>query len=112
MHRFIRLCKDAEPKDWSPPLQGVEPRKGKCTGGSMADSVESLIGALFLSTDSLHKVLSWIDQIKLVPLQALDQLNQFASFAESTFTNLKQVDLQHLPFNQDENLQSLFDKYF
>jgi dsRNA-specific ribonuclease len=57
VNRFIRLCKDAEPKDWSPPLQGVEPRKGKCTGGSMADSVESLIGALFLTTDSLHKVL-------------------------------------------------------
>lgn len=53
MNRFVRLCKDLEPKEWRPPLLGDEARKGKCTGGSMADSVESLIGALFLTTDNL-----------------------------------------------------------
>lgn len=61
VHRFIRLCKDAEPKEWRPPLQGKEPRRVKCTGGSMADSVESLIGAHFLTSDSLQSVLKWID---------------------------------------------------
>lgn len=61
VHRFVKLCKDAEPKEWTPPLMGAEPRKARCTGGSMADSVESLIGALFLTTDNLSSVLSWIN---------------------------------------------------
>jgi dsRNA-specific ribonuclease len=71
LHRFIRLCKDLEPKQWQPPFQGKSPRANKCTGGSIADSVESLLGALFLTTDSLYAVFEWIDRIKLVPLQAL-----------------------------------------
>lgn len=56
-------------------MLGEDVRKGKCTGGSIADSVESLIGALFLTTDDLRVVLSWIDRIKLVPLQALSQID-------------------------------------
>jgi dsRNA-specific ribonuclease len=76
-HRFIKLCRDTEAKDWSVPLQGREPRHTKCTGKSMADSVESLIGAHFLSNDSLFHTLRWINDIKLVPLQALDKLDQF-----------------------------------
>jgi len=62
-HRFIKLCRDAEAKDWQVPLQGKEPRMGKCTGKSMADSVESLIGAHFLSNDNLYQTLRWIDNI-------------------------------------------------
>ena len=100
LHRFIRLCKDAEPKEWSPPLQGLEFRKAKCTGGSIADSVESLIGALFLTTDNLMSVLKWIDHIKLVPLEPLNQISCFKNFTECTFSNLKLVDLQKLPFNK------------
>lgn len=71
MNRFLRLCKDIEPREWRQPMLGEDARKGKCTGGSIADSVESLIGALFLTTDDLRVVLSWIDRIKLVPLEAL-----------------------------------------
>lgn len=74
-HRFIKLCRDIEAKDWSGPLQGKEPRLGKCTGKSMADSVESLIGAHFLSNDNLFATLQWINDIKLVPLQALKQID-------------------------------------
>ena len=104
MHRYVKLCKDLEAKEWRMPMLGTEVRKGKCTGGSMADSVESLIGALFLTTDNLQTVLKWIDHIKLVPLKALDQLEQFSGFKECTFSNLKQVDLQNLPFTRSENL--------
>jgi dsRNA-specific ribonuclease len=43
------------------PLLGKEPRIGRCTGKSMADSVESMIGAHFLSNDSLENTLKWID---------------------------------------------------
>lgn len=91
---------------------GKEVRKGKCTGGSIADSVESLIGALFLTTDNLKVVLEWIDKIKLVPLEALSQIQQFSDFTECSFNHLKQVDLQKLPFTKSETLVTLFDKYF
>ena len=74
MKRVVRLCKDLEPKEWQKPMLGKELRRGKCTGGSIADSVESLIGALFLTTDDLRVVLEWIDRIKLVPLRALSQI--------------------------------------
>ena len=60
-HRYVRLCKDPEAKDWQIPCQGMEIRHAKCTGKSMADSVESLIGAHFLSNDNLMKTLKWID---------------------------------------------------
>ena len=91
---------------------GCEVRTNKCTGGSVADSVESLIGALFLTTDNLMKVLEWIDEIKLVPLEALNQVKIFKNFRECTFDNLRKIDLQKLPFKKHENLSTLFTKYF
>ena len=57
-----------------------------------------------MTTDNLHTVLSWIDKIKLVPLDVIGQLNLFANFTECTFKNLKNVNLQNLPFNKDENI--------
>ena len=78
----------------------------------MADSVESMIGALFLSTDNLRYVFKWIDQIKLVPLSPLNLVDCFEDFSECTFSNLKKVDLLSLPFDKSEKLQDLFEKYF
>lgn len=79
---------------------GLEPRRGKCTGGSVADSVEALIGAIFLTTDNLHDVLSFIDHIKLVPLTQINQLTPFIQFKECSFENLKLFNLQKLPFTK------------
>lgn len=111
LHRFVRLCKDAEGKEWTPPLCGAEARKGKCTGGSVADSVEALIGALFLTSNNLQEVLTFIDKIKLVPLSPL-KLIQFESFKECAFSHLLDYPLQELTFTKDESLSSIFDKYF
>lgn len=80
----MKLCKDAEGKEWTPPLMGHEARKNKCTGGSVADSVEALIGALFLTTNHLQDVLEFIDRIKLVPLSVL-KLDSFGEFKECSF---------------------------
>ena len=59
----------------------------------MADSVESLIGAHFLSNDSLYNTLQWINDIKLVPLKPINLLESFKSFSECTFIHLKEIDL-------------------
>jgi len=74
----------------------------------MADSVESLIGAHFLSNDNLYLTLKWINDIKLVPLEAINMIEQFKVFTECTFAHLKKVNLQTLPFTKEENLASLF----
>ena len=59
MHRHMRIMRDPEPKEWVMPLLKNEGsvRYNKCPGKSVADSVESLIGAHFLSNDSLVKTL-------------------------------------------------------
>jgi len=67
-HRHMRMMKDPEPHQWSLPFQKPCPRDGRCSGKTIADSVESLTGAHFLAHDSLVKTLRWISKIKLVPL--------------------------------------------
>lgn len=47
-----------------------------------------------------------------MPLKALDKLDQFKLFTECTFSHLKDIDLQTLSFTKEENLSSLFEKYF
>jgi dsRNA-specific ribonuclease len=69
MHRFMRIMRDPEPKEWQLPLQGYQPRLNQCPGKSLADSVEAMIGAHFLTNDDIAATLQWISDIKLVPLE-------------------------------------------
>ena len=78
----------------------------------MADGVESMIGAHFLTNDNLMKTLQWISDIKLVPVEYLDLINQFKDLKESTYQNLKGIQLHEVPFTKDDNLKTLFKKYF
>ena len=39
-----------------------------CTGKNIADGVEALIGAFFLS-NNLYKTLKWLSDIRLVPME-------------------------------------------
>ena len=54
LNQFMRT-KDPDPKLWSPPFskQAQVTQKILCTGKQVADAVESLIGAYFMSTN-LH----------------------------------------------------------
>jgi len=47
--------KDPEPKDWSPSFTKLQTTHEhiSCTGKNIADGVESLIGAIFMSTNLL-----------------------------------------------------------
>ena len=77
MHRFTKIMRDPEPKEWQFPLQGQTTRSNACPGKSMADVVESLIGAHFLTNDNLYDTLKWISDIKLVPTSHLGVLDNF-----------------------------------
>ena len=61
--------KDPDIKSWSPPFssnsQTIETLS--CTGKNIADGVESLLGALFLSSN-LYTTLKFISDIQLVPV--------------------------------------------
>jgi len=81
----------------------------------VADSVESLIGAHFLSNDNLLDTLNWINDIKLVPLDKVDLNTKFGNLMQnggSTFTHLKLIDLNRLQFDKEDCLGALLDKYF
>ena len=77
----------------------------------MADTVEALIGAHFLTNDDLVKTLQWISDIRLVPLEQTGIFNSL-TVERSTYDHLKHVDLLSLPFTRDDTLRSLFEKYY
>ena len=104
--------RDPEAKEWVLPCQGTDLRYNTCAGKSQADAVESLIGAHFLTNDNLYKTLQWISDIKLVPLQQVNQLERFKNIKESTYSIIKTVDLNDIPFNKEDCVASLMEKYY
>ena len=78
----------------------------------MADVVEAMIGAHFLSNDNLQKTLQWISDIKLVPLEQLNQIRTFDDLKESSYSHLKKIKLHELTFTKEDDLRTLFEKYF
>mmetsp|Transcript_29796 Transcript_29796/g.28968 ORF Transcript_29796/g.28968 Transcript_29796/m.28968 type:complete len:162 (+) Transcript_29796:614-1099(+) len=69
LRQYIRTV-DPDPKTWNPPFYKFASNKEhvNCTGKNIADCVESLIGAFFIS-NNLHLTLKFISDIKLVPLK-------------------------------------------
>ena len=123
MHRHMRIMRDLEAKEWVLPMQkkgsfgvgvklSLDGRLNACPGKAVADSVESMLGAHFLSNDSLYKTLLWIKQIKLVPMP-YELIEKFSNFTESSFHHLRRIDLdKHCRnFNKEDCLSVLFDKY-
>ena len=112
-HRYMRMMKDPEPHQWSLPYQKHCLRTSRCSGKTIADSVESLTGAHFLSQDSLVKTLKWISKIKLVPLPQ-EIIGKFEHFEETSFCHLKQIDLVRDcgEFCIGDSLSQIFGKYF
>ena len=112
MHRFMRIMRDPEAKEWSLPLQGVRTRPNACPGKAMADAVESLIGAHFLTNDNLFNTLQWISDIKLVPLEQANILHKFKDAQSSTYEFLKWIKLKNVPFDMNDSLKQILTKYF
>ena len=63
--------KDPDPKKYEPPFSIPSINNEEflsCTGKNLADAVESILGAVFLS-NNLHKTLQFISDIQLVPME-------------------------------------------
>ena len=69
LKKYIRNS-DPDPKTWNPPFsEQVSPTESlTCTGKNIADCVESLLGAHFM-TNNLRKTLELISNMKIVPLR-------------------------------------------
>jgi len=89
LHRFIKTLKDPEPRDWKPPFMVLEQSfENKCVGKAVADCVEALIGALFLTASNpdrekksgetgLYRAVEWLAEIKCLPLKEAEVLDKF-----------------------------------
>ena len=77
LHHHIRQL-DPDLKTWSPPFseQVSAVESLSCTGKHIADVVESLIGAHFM-TNNLHRSLQLISAMRIMPLQEGKVLDYF-----------------------------------
>ena len=64
------ITNDPDPKLWVPPFSSHNKTHYhiKCTGKNIADCVESILGAFFMS-NNLRKTLELISDINLIPLR-------------------------------------------
>jgi len=102
---------DPEPKLWTPPFCKQQPLKEhvNCTGKNIADCVESLIGAFFIS-NNLRRTLAFISDMKLVPLREAGLLEMIPD-EDLTFP-LEQEDLDRYGFSLEDSVIDLYNKYF
>lgn len=103
--------KDPDPKAWQIPfsITAISPEEFlTCTGKNLADGVESLLGAVFLS-NNLHKTLRFISDIELVPLVQADLMKYFP---DDDLTFHLRDDLDVFNFDLNDNVQSIFEKYY
>ena len=77
LRQFMR-SKDTELKAWVPPFtdKSLTLELVQCTGKNIADGVEALIGAFFLS-NNLYKTLKWLSDIRLVPMEQASLLGVY-----------------------------------
>ena len=85
LHRHIKTMKDPDARDWIMPLteasfEKEETYQNKCVGKAIADSVEAMIGALYLTAANpvreaqtgetgLLRAAKWLDDIRCAPLK-------------------------------------------
>lgn len=108
LNKFMRT-KDPDAKTWSPPFtkQAVVSENLNCTGKNIADGVESLLGAIFMSTN-LFQTLRFISDIQLVPLK---QARLLEIFPDRDLLLQMHDNLDDFGFNLDDTVVSMFAKY-
>ena len=92
--------KDTDLKNWSPPFtdKSLIHEEITCTGKNIADGVEALIGAFFLS-NNLYKTLKWLSDIRLVPME---QANLLQVYPDENLTFEMSNDLDSYNFSMDD----------
>jgi dsRNA-specific ribonuclease len=109
LNRYIRTL-DSDLKSWNPPFcEQVSPYESlNCTGKSIADVVESLIGAHFMS-NNVRKTLELISDMRIMPLKQAGVLEMFPD-ADLTFELGE--DLDAYGFDMDDSVEVIFQRYF
>ena len=103
--------KDPNIKNWSPPFTSNSQTTEilSCTGKNIADGVESLLGALFLSSN-LYKTLKFISYLQLVPLKEAKLLDEI--FPDEDLTFKLYGDLDAYGFDLEDTVSDIYCKYF
>ena len=109
LQRYIRTI-DPDLKTWSPPyseqVNAIETLN--CTGKHIADVVESIIGAHFM-TNNLRRSMQLISDMRIMPLQQAQILDLFPD-KDLTFELGEDIDCYGLSIN--DTVESIFRKYF
>ena len=103
--------KDPDPRKYDPPysINSIDSEEFlSCTGKNIADGVESLLGAIFLS-NNLYRTLLFISDIQLVPLE---QAKLMKHFPNCDITFKLDEDLDKYQFDLMDSVQNIFQKYF
>jgi dsRNA-specific ribonuclease len=108
LNKYMR-AKDPDGKKWSPPFtsQAVSSENLSCTGKNIADGVESLLGAIFMSTN-LFQTFKFISHIQLVPLK---QARLLDIFPDKDLLFEMHDDLDAFQFSLKDNVDLLYKKY-
>lgn len=90
IQRYIRTA-DPDLKQWSPPFteQVTGTESLTCTGKHIADVLEAVIGAHFMSNSSLRKTLLLINDMSIMPLKHAGVLEYFPE-GDLTFRELRE----------------------
>jgi len=99
LREHIRM-KDPDPKKWDPSfsIQSINSEEFlSCTGKNLADGIESLLGAVFLS-NNLHKTLRFISDIELVPMVQADLMKYYPD-KDLTFKLREELDCYEFTLN-------------
>ena len=101
---------DPDVKSWSPPFcEQVASIEGiNCNGKNIADCVESLLGAHFMS-NNLRKTLQLISDIKLVPMKQAHLLDMIP---DKDLTFVLGADIDAYEFTMNDSVEDIFRKYF
>lgn len=108
LNKFMRT-KDPDPKTWNPPFttRAASSETLNCTGKNITDGVESMLAAMFMSTD-LFTTLQFISDIQLVPLR---QARLLEMFRDRQFLLPLPDSLDIFGFTLQDNVSTLYKKY-
>jgi dsRNA-specific ribonuclease len=109
LNRYIRTS-DPDLKSWSPPFseQVAVTETVNCTGKNIADVVESLIGAHFM-TNNLRKTMQLISDMRIMPLK---QAGVLEMIPDDDLTFKLHADIDEYGFDMADTVEDIFRKYF
>jgi hypothetical protein len=102
--------RDPDIREWRPPFsQGAKIVEVlTCTGKNIADGVEALLGALFMSSN-LYTTLKFISDIQLIPFE---QARLLSAYKNEDYTFKLGSDLDAYGFAMNDTVSDIFKKYF